>query len=130
SPILTRVPRRLTLNFAVHRSRANPRGVLRVRLINHRANRVLLEELSVSHQRIGLERLPIRTRMHDALRLAIEPLEQRRLLSAPVLEAISNQSVPANKTIQVPLRDSDADGDALSYSVSSNNSSVTASLRS
>src|SRR5207245_2155566 len=70
------------------------------------------------------------SRRRAVLNWAIEPLEERRLLAAPVLDAIATQSVPANKTIQVPLTASDADGDTLSYTVSSNNSSVIPTLRS
>jgi cyclophilin family peptidyl-prolyl cis-trans isomerase len=90
-----------------------------------------MEAPLLSHFRSGLVR---QSRLIAACKprisLMLESLEERRLLSAPVLDAIGNQSVPANKTIQVPLTAADSDGDTLSYSVSSNSGSVIPTLRS
>src|SRR5207253_105771 len=58
---------------------------------------------------------------------ACEALEERRLLSAPVLSAIADQSVPDHKTLEVPLQTTDADGDPITYTVSVNNNLVTPS---
>ncbi len=60
----------------------------------------------------------------------LEWLEGRQLLAAPDISAIANVSVPAGKTLFVPVAGSDADGDAITYSVSSSNSEVTAQVRS
>src|ERR1051326_3213609 len=56
---------------------------------------------------------------------AIEGLEKRYLFAAPVLEGISNQTVPLGKSIQIPLRATDADGDKITYTVKSSNSGAT-----
>ncbi len=58
-----------------------------------------------------------------------EGLEQRRLLAAPVIDTISGQTMPAGKTLFVPVTGSDADGDTLTYSVTSSNAQVTAAVR-
>jgi cyclophilin family peptidyl-prolyl cis-trans isomerase len=63
-----------------------------------------------------------------APRVFIEALEERRLLAAPVIDAISLAQVPGGKTLIVPVTASDADGDALTYSVSSDNPNITAQL--
>ena len=58
--------------------------------------------------------------------LRLESLEERQLLAAPVLDAIAAVSVPAHKSLIVPLTATDADGNPLTYSVSSpSGSSVT-----
>lgn len=54
-----------------------------------------------------------------------EELEERRLLAVPVLESIGTQNVPAGKSVIVPLRASDADGDPLTYSFQSNSGNFT-----
>lgn len=61
-------------------------------------------------------------------RAVTETLESRYLLAAPVLEAITNQEIPLSKSLQIPLRATDADGDALTYTVTSNNSGVTPTM--
>jgi cyclophilin family peptidyl-prolyl cis-trans isomerase len=58
----------------------------------------------------------------------MQPLEKREYLSAPALDAIPLQTVPAGKTIQVPLTATDADGNPLHYTVSSDDPSVSVSL--
>src|ERR1041385_1839359 len=58
----------------------------------------------------------------------IEVLEERRLLAAPVIDAISNVTVPSGKSLIVPVTASDADSDTLTYSVSSSSANVTASV--
>ena len=45
--------------------------------------------------------------------LQLEALEERQLLAAPVLDPISAVSVPAHKSLLVPLTASDADGNPL-----------------
>src|SRR5256885_10625493 len=55
-------------------------------------------------------------------------LEARSYFSAPVLDAISDRTVPAGKTIQVPLTATDADGNPLQYSVSSDNDVIVPEL--
>src|SRR3954468_24390534 len=60
----------------------------------------------------------------------VESLEARQLLAAPVLDAIPNQTVPAGKTIQIPLTASDADGNSLTYTARDNNTNLTTTLRS
>ena len=49
-------------------------------------------------------------------------------MAAPVINPISSATVPAGKTLIVPLRGFDADGDPLSYSVSAGGDAVTATL--
>lgn len=56
-------------------------------------------------------------------------LEDRQLLAAPVLDAIPNVPVPATKTYMLPLTATDADGNPLTYMVTSDNGIVTASVR-
>ena len=58
----------------------------------------------------------------------VQALEQRRYLSAPVLDSIAPQIVPAGKTIQVPLTATDIDGNPLHYTVASDNPGITVSL--
>ncbi|QDV38117.1 peptidylprolyl isomerase [Tautonia plasticadhaerens] len=61
--------------------------------------------------------------------LAVEALEGRQLLAAPVIEPIPAVSVPGGKTLFVPLRGSDADGDPITYAVASDSSGVRAEVR-
>src|SRR5436309_2707497 len=61
-------------------------------------------------------------------RPSVEGLEERCLLAAPVLDLIPGQITPFGKTVQVPVTASDADGDALTYSVTSSNPQFTATL--
>jgi cyclophilin family peptidyl-prolyl cis-trans isomerase len=56
-------------------------------------------------------------------------LEQRCLLAAPVLDPVTNATVPGGKTLQIPLTGTDADGDPLAYSVTSSNPQITAQIR-
>lgn len=58
-----------------------------------------------------------------------EGLEDRRLLAAPVVDPISNQTVPFGKALYLPVTGSDADGDSLTYTVTSSNPQVTATVR-
>lgn len=58
----------------------------------------------------------------------VEGLERRELLAAPVLDPIANVSVPANKTLMIPLTATDADGNPLHYTVSSTGTGATGSI--
>src|SRR5262245_19615344 len=58
-----------------------------------------------------------------------EGLEARRLLAAPVIDPIAAQTVPAGKTLFVPVTGGDADGNPLTYTVTSSNPQVTAQVR-
>ena len=53
---------------------------------------------------------------------ALEMLEERTLLnSAPVLDVIAAQNVPAGKALILPITATDADGDSLTYTFTSSN---------
>jgi cyclophilin family peptidyl-prolyl cis-trans isomerase len=58
----------------------------------------------------------------------MEGLEDRCLLTAPVLDPISNVTLPANKSLILPLTATDADGNPLTYTFSSSNSIITTHL--
>ena len=58
----------------------------------------------------------------------MQALERRAYLAAPVLDQVAAQVVPAGKTIQVPITASDAAGNPLHYTVSSDNPDITVSL--
>src|SRR5205823_5510158 len=103
-------------------SKSDSRTRLLTCFVNRRISVSFLRRTSYRHENIG--------RQFNDFSAGFESLEQRRLLAAPVLDAIAAQSVPANKTIQIPLTASDSDGDTLSYSVSSNSASVIPTLRS
>ena len=51
----------------------------------------------------------------------MERLEERQLLASPVIDTVAAVTIPSPKTLIVPLTASDADGDALTWSVQSNN---------
>ena len=55
----------------------------------------------------------------------LETLEERRLMAAPSIESIDNQSVPGGKSLIIPIRGSDDDGDKINYSATSSNPDVT-----
>jgi len=59
-------------------------------------------------------------------RARIEFLEPRYVMSAPTLAAIADISLFAGAPLHIPLDGFDADGDALTYTVTSSNSSVAA----
>ncbi len=71
-------------------------------------------------------------------RPAVETLEDRRLLAAPALSTIFGTAIPpgqpiginvtANKNLYIPMTSVDRDGNALNYSVTSNNPSLLASV--
>jgi cyclophilin family peptidyl-prolyl cis-trans isomerase len=69
------------------------------------------------------------SRYANPVRAAVESLELRQYLAAPVLDAIPAQVAPIGKTLQIPLTASDADGDTLTYTVTDNSGSVTTFLR-
>jgi len=59
----------------------------------------------------------------------LETLEQRRLLAAaPLLDAIADVTVPAGKSLILPLTASDADGDALAYNFQSSDPNISVHL--
>lgn len=58
----------------------------------------------------------------------LQPLEGRQYLAAPVLDAVDDHVIPSGKTIQIPVIATDADGDALKYTVTSNSANFTAKL--
>src|SRR5262245_61297712 len=64
-------------------------------------------------------------------RPTFEGLEDRSLLAAPVINPINNvvANIPVTKTLFVPVTGSDADNDALTYTVSSSNPDITAEVR-
>ena len=57
----------------------------------------------------------------------VEGLENRLLMAAPVIDPIADVSVPAKKTLIVPVTGSDADGNPVTYSVQGG-SAVSATL--
>jgi len=61
--------------------------------------------------------------------LGFVALEERLVMAAPVLDPIANAAVPAGKTLMIPLTASDADGDALSYTVSGDNGAILATVK-
>lgn len=60
--------------------------------------------------------------------MVVEGLESKYLL-APVLDAIADVSVPARKTLFVPVTASDSVGNGLTYTVTANGGPVTAAVR-
>lgn len=80
-------------------------------------------------------RLRARLRRHSdqarRCRPRIEGLEDRCLLAAPVIDAISNVSgnIPVGKTLVVPVTATDPDGDAITYSITSNNANIQPQLK-
>lgn len=71
-------------------------------------------------RRVGLRR---------SSRPRVEILEGRQLLAAPVIEPIGSVVVPGGKSLFVPIRGSDADGDPISYVASSNVEGVQVDVR-
>ena len=56
----------------------------------------------------------------------VEHLESRTLLTAPVLDPISAKTLPAGKSLIVPLTATDTDGNPLTYSVTSSSPAIAA----
>jgi cyclophilin family peptidyl-prolyl cis-trans isomerase len=61
--------------------------------------------------------------------LGLIALEERLVLAAPVLDPIDAATLPAIKTLMIPLTASDADGDALTYTVSADNGEILAVIK-
>ncbi|HEY7116210.1 MAG TPA: peptidylprolyl isomerase [Tepidisphaeraceae bacterium] len=59
-----------------------------------------------------------------------DSLEPRTLFAAPTLAALPNVTVLAGAPLQIPLDGADVDGDALTFSVTSNNGNVTGRISS
>lgn len=60
---------------------------------------------------------------------SFEALESRRLLHAPVIDAIPNYTVPVGTTLQIPVTATYDHGDKLVYTVSDNSGSISATFR-
>jgi cyclophilin family peptidyl-prolyl cis-trans isomerase len=60
----------------------------------------------------------------------VEQLEERCLLAAPVVDPIANVTVPAGKSVVVPVTATDTDGNPLTYTATSDNSAVTVEVHS
>jgi cyclophilin family peptidyl-prolyl cis-trans isomerase len=60
----------------------------------------------------------------------LEQLEERCLLAAPVVDPIGNVTVPAGKSVVVPVTATDTDGNPLTYTATSDNSAVTVEVHS
>ncbi|MEO6812080.1 MAG: peptidylprolyl isomerase, partial [Isosphaeraceae bacterium] len=59
----------------------------------------------------------------------VEPMEERVLMAAPVIDPIASANLPAGKSLIVPVTATDADQDRLTYTVTSKNpDKVTATL--
>ncbi|MGA2499247.1 MAG: peptidylprolyl isomerase, partial [Tepidisphaeraceae bacterium] len=54
----------------------------------------------------------------------MESLEERQLLASPVIDTVAAVTIPSPKTIIVPLTASDADGNALTWTVLSDNLNI------
>lgn len=61
-------------------------------------------------------------RKNRAQRFLIDwnPLEERALMAAPVISPIADVQIPSGKTLMVPLSATDADGDPITYTATSN----------
>jgi cyclophilin family peptidyl-prolyl cis-trans isomerase len=71
---------------------------------------------------------PRRRGPNTRLRPRPEALEDRRLLTGPVIDPISPVTVPAGKSLILPVTATDTDGNPLTYTVASNNPKVTATV--
>src|SRR5437763_15877679 len=58
----------------------------------------------------------------------IDLLEPRQLLAAPVIDAVADNSIFTGKSLIVPLTASDADGDAVSWTVASSDPAIVPTL--
>lgn len=67
-----------------------------------------------------------RTKRASRRLLSLEPLEERSLLAAPVINAIANVTVPLDKSRIIPITASSSA--PLTYTVTSNNANITAEL--
>ena len=63
-------------------------------------------------------------------RPAVEVLEGRQLLAAPVIAPIAPVTMPEGKTEFVPVQGTDPDGGAISYTATSDATGITATVRS
>ena len=76
-------------------------------------------------QRVGT------VRRGSTARPGVESLELRCLMAAPVIDPINSvaANVPVGKTLFIPVTGSDADGNPITYSVTSSDPSVSATVR-
>jgi cyclophilin family peptidyl-prolyl cis-trans isomerase len=70
----------------------------------------------------------IRKRVRKAT-LGFVSLEERLVMAAPVLDPLAAATLPAGKTLMIPLTATDADGDALTYTVSGDNGQILATVK-
>src|SRR5690349_763902 len=76
---------------------------------------------------LAKSRRPSRRR-RNTLPLGVEAAEPRLLMAAPVLDPIADQTIPAGKSLILPLTAADADNDPLTYTITSNDPNVTATV--
>ncbi|MGE5612460.1 MAG: hypothetical protein ACM359_24645, partial [Bacillota bacterium] len=72
-------------------------------------------------RRVANSKAALREKAARLLGRCIESLEERRLLSAPSITAISDTQVWNGRSLIVPITASDDDGSRLTYTVTSSN---------
>ncbi|MFI5378010.1 MAG: peptidylprolyl isomerase [Tepidisphaerales bacterium] len=69
-----------------------------------------------------------RTQRRIVAAAIVQPLESRLLLSGPVIDPVAATIIPAGKSLILPLTSSDANGDAVTWTVSSSSAVVVPTL--